>query len=79
MLFGKLDKLPCGKSIPKFAGACWISDFFLGDPGDGAGEGPAFDEPEKVKHAVWFLCRGHAWGLTVMVDLAWCCKVTGDH
>ena len=52
MLFRKLDKLPCGKSIPKFGGAYWIPDFFLGDPGDGRGVGPAFDGPEKVKHAV---------------------------
>ena len=42
--------------------------------------GPAFvDEREKVKHAVWFLCRGHALGLTVNRGLAWSCGKTGDH
>ena len=71
MLFRKLRKLLCGKSIPKFGGACWIPDFFLGDPGDGRGVGPAFDGPEKVKHEVWFLCCGHAWGLTVIMSSAW--------
>jgi len=71
MLFGKLGKLPCGKFIPKFRGACWIPDFFLSDPGDEGRVGPAFDGLGNVKHAVWFLCRGHAWGLTVIMGLAW--------
>ena len=41
--------------------------------------GPAFDGPEKGQPAVWFLCRGHALGLTVNMGFAWSCGETGDH
>ena len=79
MLSRKLDKPAYGESISKFGGACRISDFFLGDPGNGAGVGPAFDESEEVKDAVWFPCHGHALGLTVNRGLAWSCGKTSDH
>ena len=57
MLSGGLDKLPYGKFIPEFGGACCIFDFFFGGGWRG---GPAFDRTKSMKHSVRFLYRGHA-------------------
>ena len=50
-----------------FGWLCWILFSFWLTQVTGAVVGPAFDGPEKV----WYLCRGHALGLTVNRGLEW--------
>ena len=52
-----------GNPSPKLEGLVGFPVSFRVTRVTGAGEGPAFDGPEKVKHAVWFLRGAHALAL----------------